>query len=137
MGFDYHSLRKCYWLSACCPYLQNAAADIDPGPHPSLLEAAAAQRPGVGLRGLPRTEAGGGERPLTRPQPGQGLPDVSLVLPVLEPRVQQLLPAGGHLDLPGAGQAARPVLEGDARVAQIRILKGENFEAGRRLGMRT
>ena len=78
-------------------------------------------------------QTGGRQSPLVRPEPAETLPDVPLVLPVLQLRLAQLLPPGGDLHGPGTLQTAGPVLEGDAGVAEVRILEGEHFETGARL----
>ena len=54
-------------------------------------------------------------------------------MPILLSAVLQLLSPGRNLHLPGTGQAAGPVLEGDASVAEVRILECEHFETGARL----
>jgi len=79
-----------------------------------------------------RTEAGRGENSLTRSQSTHTLPNIPFILPILLSAVLQLLSPGGNFHLPGTSQAAGPVLEGHAGVAQVGVFEREHLVAGRR-----
>lgn len=79
-------------------------------------------------------ETHGGQGSLTGLELTDRLHDVLFVGPILLLSRQDLFSPSRDLDGVGTFQAASPMLEGDARVAEVRILEGKHLVPGMGLG---